>query len=169
MKMTESEQTKAEENYEILNHIPEGIMILNEKFEIIFANKQLLEIYKMSKDGMLGGHCFKLTHHLDHICCAPDHVCPVVEYQKTGNIIEVLHRHFDDAGKEFFVSTSAYPILDDSGKAVRFIHIAKVLSEEVQKSMDDLKKVEGFSIDREAKMFELKQELNDLKKQLGKN
>ena len=154
--------------YKVLDSIPEGIMILDNQFRIIYANKKILDLHEMDTEdkSIIGGHCYKCTHGLESPCQPPDHACPVIAYRQTGKITKFIHKHFDKHGKEFFTEVSAYPIIDKDNNITGFIHMATSLSEEMERNIDNLGKLKGFTVDREAKMYGLKKEIDELKKKL---
>lgn len=111
--------------------IDEGIMLLDKGFKIIWANKKQRELYGEIE----GDYCYHATHKRDSPCEPPHDTCPVYDVLKTGKSSIVIHTHFDRDGKETFVEVSAYPIRDESGEIVQFVHVSRDITE--RKRMQD--------------------------------
>ncbi len=116
----------------IAQGITEGIALLSKDFEILWANNAFLiqSGYKMEE--ILGDYCYKVTHRLENPCQPPHHPCPIYEIKKTGKPLTMVHSHFDRKGNEFFVEVSAYPIRDEKGEIIQFIHLNRDITERMQ-------------------------------------
>lgn len=114
----------------VLDNVGEEIMLLDRDFKILWANKKVVETYGTDKTDVVGDHCYKLTHKLDHVCQPPYDICPVEEALKTGQSVTVLHTHFDKEGNKIYAEVSGYPVVKD-GNITEFIHISRDVTERV--------------------------------------
>lgn len=114
----------------IFDNVDKDIMLLDKDFKILWANKKVIDTYGKTPSDIISNFCYKVTHRIDHICSPPNDVCPVVEAQKTGNPVTVLHTHFDRKGNKTYAEVSAYPVFEN-GKVSEFIHISRDVTERV--------------------------------------
>ena len=132
-KQVEKELKKSKEMLEnITQGITEDILLLSKDLKILWANKTAMEKSIHSKGKILGNYCYKVTQHQENPSeCAPD-LCPIRELQKTGKPSVLIHNHFDEMGNRFFVEVSAYPVKNEKGEIVQFIHVSKDITERKQ-------------------------------------
>lgn len=118
---------------QILEQITEGttngILFLSKDLRILWANKAILEQVGYTKEEIFGKHCYKITHDRETPCEPPYNVCPVQEAINTGKPITTLHTHFDKNGNEIFVQVTAYPIKDEKGEIIEFVHMNREITE----------------------------------------
>ncbi|MBU4289627.1 MAG: PAS domain S-box protein [Kiritimatiellae bacterium] len=125
----------------ILDAVTEEVMLLSRDFEILYANKALLNAVGLEKSDVIGKFCYKITHHRETPCEAPKDPCPVVECLK-GNPRTYTHTHYNNDGKELYVEVSAYPLREED-MIVGCVHVAKDiterknLEEELKKAVKD--------------------------------
>ncbi len=114
---------------DIAEGITESILLLSKDYRILWANKAALRQTGMSLGELTGRHCYEATHHQEHVCNPPEAPCPVHRLLKTGGPGIEEHLHYDEGGEKIFVEVSAYPITDETGEIVRFVHISKDITE----------------------------------------
>lgn len=115
-----------------LDNIAEGILVLSREFKIIFANKKIMSLSGLRESEVIGNFCYKVTHHREEPCQPPYDICPIQKILETGKPITVLHTHFDKEGNEFYAEVSAYPVKDEKGEVVQFVHIARDVTDRVK-------------------------------------
>lgn len=136
MRETEEELKESKEMLEdIAQGITESILLLSKDFKIRWANKAVLRQTGLSMEELLGSYCYKTTHHREQPCQPPGDPCPVSELLKTGEPQVDEHTHYDINGNKIFVEVSAYPIKNDSGEIVSFVHISKDIT--TRKKMEE--------------------------------
>ena len=79
----------------IVQNITEPVLFMNKDFKILWANKAFQNQTGYKIEEIIGNHCYRITHHSETPCKSPNHLCPVVESQKTGKVATVTHTHFD--------------------------------------------------------------------------
>ncbi len=114
---------------DITQGITESILLLSTDYTVLWANKAALEQTGLAKNELLGNYCYAATHDRDCHCEPPNEPCPVRDLLETGKPKAAEHEHHDKNGKKVYAEVSAYPIKDDFGKIVRFVHISKNISE----------------------------------------
>lgn len=152
----------------IAENIHEGIMLLSKDFKIIWANKKIMDLTGSEEEGVPGGYCYKITHHLDEPCKPPHDICPIHEVLATGKPVKVTHIHFDKEGNKFYAEVSAYPVKNEKGEVMQFIHVARditervKLEEELKQKIEKLERFNKLSVGRELEMKKLKARIKEL-------
>lgn len=178
----ESSYRKIEESEKLLstitNGIDEEIMLIDDKFRVLWANKKTRELSHLEEKEVIGSYCYKLTHHLDEPCKEPLDICPILDIGKIKQKAGVLHTHFDKEGNPFYVEVIAHPLPDENGQITKFIHISRDVTErmklikEIQEAKNKLeeysRKLEDMVEDRTNKLtrnlIELANTNDELKK-----
>lgn len=153
--------------YEILDSISEDILIIDNEFRIIFANKQIMQNLNMGQNDILGKHCYEITHHIFSPCKPPDHICPIISYMNLKTPKCAIHKHFDKSDNPFFTEVTAYPVISNNRDTGKFIHVARRLHDEVNKRLDEVKKIEKLFVERELEMINLKVKIKELESKTG--
>ncbi|TBR16207.1 HAMP domain-containing sensor histidine kinase [bacterium] len=122
----------------ISDGVDEAIMIIDKEFKVVWANKKVRDLSHLKEGDILGKFCYKITHHIDSPCQAPNDICPIDEILHKGKPITVLHTHYDQDGKPFYVDVTAYPLRDEKGEIHQFIHVARNVTERM-KLVEDLR------------------------------
>ena len=115
----------------IIDSMNDAVSLLDVRdFTIIGVNSAFLKEYGYTEESrILGKHCYEITHHRHDVCTAPDDVCPLAETVRTGKHFAVDHVHYGSTGEKKFVEVSTSPILDDNGKVVQVVHVAKDITD----------------------------------------
>lgn len=144
--------------------------VTDEKGDIVYANKKFVEISKYPLDELLGQN-----HRILKSGQQPQEIFD--ELWKTissGNIWrgEVKNRSKD--GTYYWVDATIVPIFGTDGKITNYAALRTVIDQkkEIEEKNDEhvkeLEKMNKFTVDRELKMIELKQEIKRLEEELAK-
>lgn len=148
---------------DITQGITEGILLLSKDYRILWANKAVSRQTGLSPDELIGNYCYKATHNSDCRCAPPSDPCPVHDLLSNGaerpNTVE--HVHQNRTGSPVFVEVSAYPIKDHNGEVVKFVHIAKDITER-KKSEKDLQDKADQIFRQNSELLEINSELSVL-------
>lgn len=117
---------------DIAQGITESIFLLSKDFKILWANKAAEQETGLSLEKLIGNYCYRTTHHLEGPCRPPSDACPVCALEETGEAAAEEHIHFDNKGRKIFVEVSAYPVKDRQGRIVKYVHVAKNITERKQ-------------------------------------
>ena len=117
----------------VLNSMNDAISVIGANdFRIIDANSVFLETYGMKKEEVIGKTCYEITHKRTEPCTPPDDICPLVETLNTGKHSTAEHVHYMKDGEKRYVEVSTSPMIDENGKVVNVIHVAKDITQRMQ-------------------------------------
>ncbi|RPJ17506.1 MAG: PAS domain S-box protein [Desulfobacteraceae bacterium] len=167
-------QERTEELRLLLQSAGEGMFGVNTSGQTTFINPVALNLLGFGEAEMVGKDVHELIHH-SHPDGSPYHkeYCPMNATCTSGtqNQVndEVLWRK---NGSSFPVEYSSTPIIKDGkvmGAVVTFRDITerKKARKELEERMEDLERFSRLTIDREEKMIQLKEEINNILEQTG--
>ncbi|GEM_PF-4470522 len=119
-----------------------------------------------------GPKCYEITHKRANPC-VDEHICPLQEVKKTKKSVVTEHIHYDHAGQPQQVEVHGDPIMDDQGNVIMMVEYVFDISERrkaeeaVRQKVASLEALNKVMLGREARIFELKQEINGLLKSIG--
>jgi len=116
----------------IINGISDALMVLDgSTYEILEVNQAFLTYYGVSRDEVLGKHCYEITHHLSNPCHQSHDYCPcpLADTVTTGNESRVEHAHKSSDGQTLYSEITAYPLKDVSGQVTRIIHLTRDITQ----------------------------------------
>ena len=149
------------------NSIGDLIFVQDKDMNIIKINKACAKVLKMDPKDILGRKCYDLLHNLDH----PWPGCPFEKIRQDG----VSHtEEIDDPHIGIPLLVTVSPIYGVNGELLGVVHIAKDITErqklekELRGRLQELEVFYKASVGREKRIIELKKEIEQLKKELGK-
>lgn len=114
---------------DIAQGITESILLISTDYKVLWANEAALQQTGLDASEIVGSSCYQATHDRDSPCAPPNDPCPVRSLLETGKPGTAEHEHHDKNGNKIYVEVSAYPVKDDAGNIVRFVHISKDITE----------------------------------------
>ena len=77
----------------IMNSLEDELMVIDENYRIIKANDAVLVRHGKRQQGVIGQHCYDISHDLHESCRPPSHEClvkAVWETRKPARVIRPL-------------------------------------------------------------------------------
>jgi len=110
----------------VLDSLKEEMMVLDpQSMSIVKANRAFCEAYGVSEAEALGQSCHQVTHSSAEPCGGIEHYCPAMDTLEYGQIECCEHEHAAADGEKQFVEIQVAPVLDDQGKPLYLIHMAR--------------------------------------------
>lgn len=142
----------------ILNAIEDAVCLINiDNFRIVDANRTFLAGYQTTQNAAIGGLCYDITHHRLEPCAPPHTKCPLKETLQNGRTAHVEHRHLLSDGSEVISDIITSPVMDEHGKVIQVVHIARDITErkraerekekliqQLQTALDEIKTLKGI-------------------------
>ena len=135
----------------LINQANERIVVLTPDFSIIDANDAYLRAVGRTKEEVIGGHCYKVTHGLSVPCSSshPDLGCPLIDTLRTGESAHIIHEHPSSETEPTYCDMVTYPLKDKRGKIVQVIEIWRDITDKLASRLEnrfnemkaDLKKI----------------------------
>ncbi len=134
------EQLVFEKNFSdfLIQQSTAAIVILNTDFEIVETNDAYLKEVNKSKEEVIGGYCYEISHGYRVPCSSsrPDMKCPVVETLRTGRSAHVIHEHLEPGGHFKFCNLVTYPLKDQHGEIYQIIEVWRDITEQLSYRWD---------------------------------
>ncbi|MHB8231304.1 MAG: two-component system sensor histidine kinase NtrB [bacterium] len=97
---------------DILNAVNDGIIVIDENYKIVYANRRFLDDSGIPASEVLGGYCYKVSHFRDEPCDPLLESCSVEEVIKKGKTVKVIHGHYGPQKNEIAVEINSSPFCD---------------------------------------------------------
>ncbi len=99
---------------DILDNINDGVIVIDENYKIVYANRRFLNDAGLPVSDVIGGYCYKISHFRDEPCDPLLESCSVEEVIKKGKTVKVIHGHYGSEKKEIAVEINSSPLYDNS-------------------------------------------------------
>lgn len=96
-----------------LDTIEEATYVIDESFEVVYANRALSEQVGLELADIVGSRCYSVAHGRQEPCEGTHGACPLGTVFEAGEAAEEMHRHVDARGRPRWVEITATPITDD--------------------------------------------------------
>lgn len=107
------------------------MMVIDLDYRIVEVNRALLEMVGLSRDQVVGKHCYEVSHHLEKPCSIPDHPCPLKDTLATGKAASATHVHFDGDSREHYIHVVCHPMFDEQGRIRQVIDLSRNITQEI--------------------------------------
>jgi two-component system NtrC family sensor kinase len=97
---------------DILNTINDGVIVIDENYKIVYANKRFLNDAGIPPSEVIGGYCYKVSHFRDEPCDPLLESCSIEEVIKKGKTVKVIHGHYGSKNNEIAVEINSTPYYD---------------------------------------------------------
>ncbi len=97
---------------DILDTISDGVIVIDENYKIVYANKRFLDDAGIPSAEVIGGYCYKVSHFRDEPCDPLLESCSIEEVIKKGKTVKVIHGHYGRLNKEIAVEINSSPFYD---------------------------------------------------------
>ncbi len=174
-KMPEDKQERPLDELEILRTVfkflGEGVLVIDRDMRIVMANEEYFA-QEHENGSAVGRHCYEVSHRLSKPCYEQGEKCPVKETFEEAKPSSALHTHHAKDGSNIYVSLKTFPIKDSLGRVMFVVETINDVTEKTDATLKlkrKLKELEDFyemAIGREMKMIELKEEIENLRKEL---
>ena len=102
---------------DILENISDGVIVIDENYKIVYANKRFLDDAGIPPSEVIGGYCYKVSHFRDEPCDPLLESCSIEEVIKKGKTVKVIHGHYGSQNREIAVEINSSPFYDaETGK-----------------------------------------------------
>lgn len=99
---------------DILDSINDGVIVIDENYKIVYANRCFLKDVGLPGSNVIGGYCYKISHLRDEPCDPLLESCSVEEVIKKGKTVKVIHGHYGFGKREVAVEINSCPLYDSS-------------------------------------------------------
>jgi len=110
-----------------------AIVVLNTDFTIADANEAYLKNVKRSRNEVIGGYCYEISHQFNAPCSVanPTLKCPMIETLKTGKSAHVIHELTGIHEQEHYENIVTHPLKDQDGEIFKIIETWRDITGEI--------------------------------------
>jgi PAS domain S-box-containing protein len=122
-----------QDQYTILDHFPDPVLIIDQNYTIIFANQSFYDLYVSAGEKILGQKCYEILRHSPFPCDGKnilDKECLCRQVFTTGLPVIIRHSYTLPDGTKKFLQISSSPLQDENGTITRLMSVIKDCSQE---------------------------------------
>jgi len=122
-----------QDQYSILTHLTDCVLIIDQDYTIVFANQPFYDLCTTTSEKIIEKKCHDILHHSPFPCANngfPEQQCVHHQVFTTGLPVVTHHSHTLTDGSKKFLQISASPLHDQEGKVIRILTVIKDLTRE---------------------------------------
>jgi PAS domain S-box-containing protein len=121
---------------QILNSIPDEILVLDREMVVQDTNSSFLTNNNMTLDAVRGQHCYDIPQRVRGECQIAVGDCRFRNVIEKGNSESFVRKHYDEDGKVRYTSIVGAPWRDRNGAVVGMIEITRDITERIRLEED---------------------------------
>jgi PAS domain S-box-containing protein len=121
---------------QILDSIPDEILVLDSEMMIQDANAAFLRNNKLTIEDVRGHHCYEIDQRVRGECQVAVGNCPFFAVSKEGRPTSVVRKHFDEEGRPRYAVIVGAPLLDAEGHVLGMIEMTRDISDRIRLEED---------------------------------
>ena len=110
----------------------EAVVVLSKELKIIGANETFLSENNLRFEDIKDRTCHEVLESCMSLCKEKTDECPVYEALSTGKPVSVTHQDVMIDSVPHHFKIDIYPVADDSGKEIHFLHIARDITSRIE-------------------------------------
>ncbi|MCF8143683.1 MAG: PAS domain S-box protein [Deltaproteobacteria bacterium] len=131
------EQDEKEKRYSqvILDSLPYRIMVVNMDMTVETVNQTFLQEFHLTKEDILGKHCYEVRYGLDRPCGEIGQACYLEDLKemKTENkLISIIREFKNQKGEECFDVITTAPIYNEQGEMVQLLEASRDVTQRIK-------------------------------------
>jgi two-component system NtrC family sensor kinase len=139
--MRERVEVERKRIFQILNSIPDEILVLDSEMVIQDANTAFLRNNDLAIEDVRGRHCYEVDQRTRGECQVAVGNCPFATVIKEGRPSSLVRKHFGPDGKVLYASIVGAPIRDPDGRVTGMIEMTRDITKRILLE-EDLKATE---------------------------
>ena len=116
----------------VLDGMPDPIHMIDKDFNIVLANKTLLNLKKVSQEEIIGKHCYEIYQGRKEKC----EPCAAEQTFKSGEITSLIKTLSLEDGSSKYFEVFAYPIKNEKGNVTHVIELTRDITEQIRLEND---------------------------------
>jgi signal transduction histidine kinase len=99
----------------IMDGVADPIMVIDTDYRVKLMNRAAREFSSAGADTSQSLLCYQLSHRRETPCDGVDHPCPLEQVRESGQLVTVVHEHYQADGEQRVVEIVASPWWDADG------------------------------------------------------
>jgi PAS domain S-box-containing protein len=116
---------------QILNSIPDEILVLDSEMVVTDANRAFLTNNDMIIDDVLGRHCYEIDQRIRGECQVAVGNCPFFAVNQAGRPTSLVRKHFDADGRALYAVIVGAPLQDADGNVLGMIEMTRDITKRI--------------------------------------
>ena len=108
-----------------LDLIPDGILIVDRDYTVVFANKALLDLMDVPSGRIVGAKCREVYRQFNAPCSIQNFVCPHESVIDRGESKRAVYKCKSPDGLERIFAVTYFPVRNDQGDVVQAMEVLR--------------------------------------------
>ena len=134
--MRERVEAEREHVVQILNSIPDEMLVLDSDMVVRDANAAFLRNNNLAIEDVRGRHCYEIDQDVRGECQVAVGNCPFFTVIREGRPTSLVRKHFDAEGRARYAVIVGAPLLDADGKVQGMIEMTRDISDRIRLEED---------------------------------
>jgi PAS domain S-box-containing protein len=130
--MREQVEAERERIAQILDSIPDEIVVVDREMVVQDANSSFLRNNRLQIGQVRGCHCYELEQRVRGECQVAVENCPFFRVMKDGKPFSLVRKHFNSDGQTMFAAIVGAPWRDKSGEVVGMIEMTRDITARIR-------------------------------------
>jgi len=113
----------------LINDIHEDIIVIDKNYKIIDLNGKVMETTGLSRNEIIGKHCYEVTHNFSKPCHYFGEKCKLIDVFNTGEHYSITQMHKTSDGNYVTVDIILSPVKDEQGNVTYVIEAIRDISD----------------------------------------
>ncbi len=122
-------QEERERLQEILDTVPDMVMVLDEAMRIVRVNRRFEEETGVDRARAKGMYCYEAICGFSSSEGCKEDRCPYLAVLETGKQVSIVRAEFGEGCLDGYYQVTASPIVDEHGKVVRVVETSREITE----------------------------------------
>ena len=125
-------EAERERMAQILNSIPDEIVVLDREMVVQDANSSFLTNNNLTIDEVRGQHCYDITQHARGECHVAEEDCGFRTVIGEGRSDSFVRKHYDEKGQVRYASIVGAPWRDEEGAVIGMLEITRDITKRIR-------------------------------------
>src|SRR5208283_1886003 len=112
------------------------VLVMQPDFKLLDANEAFLEAVRMSKDDVIGKHCYEAAYGSAGHCRGDGFDCPAARCLETGNVAHAILESFGRPDLGRYREITAVPWKSAGGRIELIVEITRDITDELEKMVE---------------------------------
>ena len=130
--MREQVEAERERIAQILDSIPDEILVVDTEMVIQDANSSFLQNNDLRIGDVRGCHCYEVEQEVRGECQVAVENCPFFRVIKEAGPVSLVRKHFDDLGQARYAAIVGAPLRDHDGEVVGMIEMTRDITHRIR-------------------------------------
>ncbi|MHC1744817.1 MAG: ATP-binding protein [Syntrophobacteraceae bacterium] len=120
----------------IFSNIQDEVLLLLPDFKILDVNEAFVKSVAISKEDIIGKHCYEIIHCSENPIEEMGNLCPFIKSLETGGTAHAIREYTVEDGGPIYRETTTMPLKNENGKVELVMAIMRDITDELERRVE---------------------------------